>query len=363
MKTTIQLAALCAATALLASCEDSAMAPLASQGVAGDLYVLGQQYGAWPDPGTSRLARVHDGAISNLPLGEEIATSNTAISAADGVIYLINRDDGEIIGLRNGDPSDVVFNENVGLGTNPYSVTALDGRLWVARYDSRSLLALDAKTGAAVDSIDLASHAVAADSIPHVISAKAWNGKLVAVVARLNGWKPGDSALVLVIDAKTHAVDKRVALPWKNAYGAALEGDRIAVACMGAWRSASVTGNDGGLAVVDLAQGKVTLSVSGDALGGDPSQVAFSSSAKVWASLDNKYPLTRVVPVDVASGAVGNPVAGATAVGSIAWDGTSLWMGNNDEARPYVLRVDASSGTILDSLRNAIPPGALAVLK
>ena len=230
---------------------------------------------------------------------------------------------------------------------------------WFALYGSAKLRGVSASGGGSRE-IDLSKYNEKTASVPYAMGVVAWNGKLVAVLQRLDkDYQPADSSLVLVIDASSGSVDKRVALPFRNPYDIDLRGDRLAAGCTGGWGS----NTDGGLAIVDLASGSVTKSVKSSDIGGDPTSVAFVSDDRVWVGADMGYPVSRAVPVDLPAGKVGTAYAGADAVLDLAWDGTSLWIANHDDKAPHVHEIDASTGSRKNRYATRLAPGFLKVVK
>jgi len=357
MKSLRIAAVLAAATLPFLGCDDSTSVPASDPGRTGDIYVLGQKYGKG---GGSSLDRIRDGAISPVALEAIPAHSNTSISADSDLVFLFDRTAGVATAFAGGDPSHVVLDENLGGKANPYDAAVVGGTIWVARYGSASLVGLSRATGKAVDSIDLSAYNLPGTSVPNMIAAVRWNGKLVVPVERQDAnWTASDSSLVLVVDPATRRVEKRIALPFKNVYDVSLRGDLLAAGCTAGWDSTS----DGGLAVVDLAAGRVTTQVPAKTLGGDPSQVAFTGDATIWVVTDLGYPISKARPFDIATGKVGAYFPGADAVGDLAFDGRSLWIANHDDAAPFVYSVDPVTGSQRGVVRSTLAPGVLAVLK
>jgi hypothetical protein len=173
----------------------------------------------------------------------------------------------------------------------------------------------------------------------------------------LNGWNPGDSTLVLVVDPATKNV-KRIALPWKNAYGAAWSGNQILVACVGSWSDTT----DGGLALVDLAAGTSRALLSGETAKRNISMAAFGPSGKAIICVANAKGVGPARLLDLASGALGATIPGSTNVGALAWDGSQFWVGDHNDAAPALLRVDASGDT-LGKVHTTLAPGSIAILQ
>lgn len=342
----------------LAACDNTLSPAETPSYVLPGIYVLGQKYG---DAGSSSLQRIAGGSIADAtPSRGMPAHSNTGIDVVDSVLFVLDRTAGTATGfLLGGTFSSPILDQNVGSSSNPQNIAKIDGRNWVARYGSASLIGF--KAGTSNMEIDLSSYDEKTASVPYAMAVKAWNSRLVVVLQRLDAsYSPADdSSLVLVIDPTSREVQKRIALPFQNPYDTDLRGDILALGCTGGWSSST----DGGLVLVDLAQGVVTKSFPATDLGGDPSSVAFASNDRVWAGIDLGWPNTKARPVDIASGAIGSAFEEATAVADLAFDGTSLWIANHDDDAPYVYEIDPATGSKKSRHTATLAPGALKILK
>lgn len=320
---------------------------------------LGQKYGSGADEGSSSIDLIGCGKIQAYePAKGMPSRSDVSLDLAGGNVYVLDRATGVVSGFLGSDLGKNFLDQNVGGAANPYGVARLGDHLWVARYGSTHLLGIPFG-GAKADSIDLSSYADTSTTIPRMMAAKVWNGKLVVPVQRLDkSWTAKDSSLVLVIDPATLKVEKRIALPFRNPEDVDLRGDLLALACLGGYGAAP----DGGLAVVDLAKGVVSAAISGDSLGGDPARVVFSSNDRVWAALYVKYPTYKALPVDLSTKKVGSFFAEADAVGDLAFDGASLWVANHDDKSPKVYRLDPATGIKTGEHATRLAPGVLLVL-
>ncbi|MBK9577741.1 MAG: hypothetical protein IPK50_07455 [Fibrobacterota bacterium] len=311
------------------------------------------------DGGTSSLDMIGCGKVQAYEPSKGMPRSDAALDLAGGNVYLLDRGAGTVTGFIGSDISKPFLDQNLSSEANPYGVGRLGDHLWVARYGSTHLLGIPFGS-AKPDSIDLSSYADASTSLPRMMAVKAWNGKLVVPVQRLDkNWTAIDSSLVLVIDPASRKVEKRIALPFNNPEGVDLRGDLLALACLGGYG----TKPDAGLVVVDLAKGVVSVAISGDSLGGDPARVAFTSGDRVWAAvMQAKHPNYKATPVDLTARKVGASFDGAGAVGDVVFDGASLWVANHDDASPKVFRVDPATGAMTGEFATRLAPGRLLVL-
>lgn len=355
MKPSFLLVPLAAFALLQLSACDKGIDPLPYSSRPG-VFVLGQKYG--PNGGSS-LQKIVDSAIVDATPFEGMPThSNTRIAMASGTLFLFDGNTGSATGFGGGDIGNVVFDENLGSSSNPYSAAMIGDRAWFALYGSAKLRGISTVDGSSKE-IDLSGFNETTAAVPYAMGVVAWNGRLVAVVQRLDkNYKPaGDSSLVLVLDPSSGSVEKRIALPFRNPYDIDARGDLLALGCTGGWGS----NTDGGLVVVDLSSGSVTKSVAATAIGGDPASVAFVSDDRVWVGADMGYPVSKALPVDISTGGVGTAFAGADAALDLAFDGVSLWVANHDDDAPYVHEIDPATGATRNSYRAQLAPGFLKV--
>jgi len=287
-----------------------------------------------------------------------LATSDAVLDrdSASGILYLINRSTAVVTGYNSSDVSKPTLDVSVGSGSNPYAVAPLSGKLWVACYGSPFLKAVDISTQKIVDSIDLSAYAdtTGQNKNPFALAVHVWNGKLAVVLGRLNGWVPGDSSLVLVVNPSNGSVEKRIALPWKNAYGAAWSGNKVLVACVGSWGTL-----DGGLVEVDLSTATATALLSESTAGSDISGVAFGPGSTAYVGLYKSSDYTTSVwSASLSDGSLGTKISGNASIGSFAWDGNHLWLGTGSST---LLRA-TSDGTVLNTFVATLSPTSLAIL-
>lgn len=331
------------------------------QAAGSKIFALGTRY--TNEGGLAVLDRVSsDTLLSKEVL--DLTTSDALLDrdSAAGILYILNRAKGTVTGHKASDLSQVVLDASVGADANPYAVAALSGRLWVACYGSAYLKAVDLSSRKLVDSIDLSGYADTRDgqTVPRIFAIHAWDGKLAVVAGRLNGWKPGDSSLVLVVDPVAKAVTKRIALPWKNAYAADWSGDRVLVACTGAWTTDDYSALvlDGGVALVDLGAGTVRSLASEQDAQGNVSMVAFGPAGSAFVGISDASYANSVRALDLATGRLGDKVSGNASVTAFAWTGKDLWMGTKAPS----LRRAGASGVVADTFATTLPPGSLAIL-
>jgi hypothetical protein len=346
--------ALLPAIALMGGCVfDSGSKTAINSNATGKVFVLGTSFS---NGGSAALDRVD--TVSNLVANWP--TSDVVLDSAAGILYAIQRTVGVVTGYRGGNIGQVTLEVNVGSDANPYAVANVSGRLWVACYNSSFLKGIDPASQKVVDSIDLAAYADTKDGqkVPQVFAIHSWNGKLAVVLGRLNGYDPGDSSIVLLIDPSSKQAQKRIALPWKNAYAAAWSGSQVLVACVGSWGVL-----DGAVVDVDLSTGKANTVITEGNLGGDVSMVAFGPAGEAFVGISDTATYDESVrTLNLSSGALGPKVSGTANVGAFSWDGSDLWLGSSSTSAPSVIRMTAT-GAPLDTFKTTFSPRAILVLQ
>lgn len=329
------------------------------------LFLMGQDYATKK----AVLEKVSSDSVFSAGL-KDWTSSDVILDAQGDSLYVLNRKTGAVTGFAHGDlsqpfvdvqltgPKDDAFS-----GANPYAVARIGGRLWVACYGSPYLKAIDLASQKLVDSIDLSGWAFSGQASPNTVDVHAWNGKLAVTLGRLDGWDPGDSSLVLVLDPSTKAVEKRMALPWTNPYGISWSGDTLLAACVGKWTTADYSDilKDGGLAMVVLSSGTVKSVVSEQSANANITKAVMAPGGKAFVGFGHADYSTTLALVSLADGSVGSDVAGIKNVTDLAWSGTVLWVAEHDAKAPAVYRLDAS-GAVKGKVTTTLAPGSLAIL-
>jgi hypothetical protein len=184
-------------------------------------------------------------------------TDNGVVSAG-GRVYLIDRTTGAVTGFTGSAPGqNVVLDVQVGAESNPYDIAVADGKVYVTRYNSKSLLILsnaDAIGGGARDSIDLSAYASkipvdSAATVPRMASVIAHGGYLFVTLQRLNyRYSALDTSLVVVINASTKAIEKTLPLRFRNPISASVLDGKLYVAGIAGYGDRL-----GGVEAIDLA--------------------------------------------------------------------------------------------------------------
>lgn len=287
------------------------------------------------------------------------------LDLSNGVLYVLDQSAGVVTGFRDGrvgDPASVTTNASVGTESNPYGVAELGGKLYVARYNSASILVVRPSDGASIDSISLrAYHSPSdTDAYPEMMGVVAYEGKLFVPIERLNRskpyWTPADSSLVLVIDPATKAVEQAIALGSPNPFSLTVSGSKMFLACVGSWGSVS----DGGIEVVDMATRKARTLLTEAARQANLLDVVAVSGSKAYVILSDATYTNTVAPLDLQTGTVGTAVAGISSAFGMTFDGKSLWVGDAPwGGTPTVVKIDPADGAELAVYEIPYPAGKL----
>ena len=182
-----------------------------------------------------------EGAVSVLdPFTKTIQKSVISFGSDNGVIfdggrvYLFDRTTGVVTGFTGSVPGqNVVFDVQTGANANPYGIAVLNGKAYIPRYNSKSLLILDASLlgGGIRDSIDLSAYSKdTATFAPRMSSVTVSGGYVFVTLQRLSAnYSANDTSLVVVINASTKAIEKTIPLRFRNPLSTSVQGDFLYV--------------------------------------------------------------------------------------------------------------------------------------
>ncbi|MCD6024121.1 MAG: hypothetical protein K0Q91_1037 [Fibrobacteria bacterium] len=161
-------------------------------------------------------------------------SDNGAVAGEDGRVYLFDRTTGAVTGFTGNEPgAGVAFDVQTGAGSNPYDIAVTNGKAYIPRYNSKSLLILDATLlgGGVRDSIDLSAYSKdTATLAPRMASVTAHGGYVFVTLQRLRAnYSANDTSLVVVINASTKVIEKTIALRFRNPVATAAQGDFLYV--------------------------------------------------------------------------------------------------------------------------------------
>lgn len=287
----------------------------------------------------------------------------------DGLIYVVNRLGADNILVL--DPADLrtpVAQFSVGNGTNPHDIEVVSqDKAYVTRHDAASLLIVDPRDGTERGAIDLSAYADG-DGLPEMSQIARVGDRLYISCLRLdrnNGFAPAGPGVLVVIDPATDAVVGDIELSAGNPNRLVVLGDRLAVGV-----TAGFGDRAGGIDLVDTRAGRALgLAVTEEALGGDLSSFALRTATQGWAVVLDESFANQVKPVDLATGAVGEPLAGLSGgyVPSLAVDGSRLVVSDQgsfgDPAGAGLKIYDARTGAFLAGpIGTGLPPYDIVVL-
>jgi|GEM_PF-2558265 hypothetical protein len=284
-----------------------------------------------------------------------------ALDGGSGVLYVENQNTDEVVAFRDGDKSQVLFDVVVGKGTDVYQVLQVGSRLFVDRWNTNSILVLDATSGDSVRSIDL-SASVNSDGLVSPSRLAFAGGKLWILAQRIHSdYTSYDSGMVIEVDTGAKAAPRGLTLPTVNPQDLAILGAKIYVASHGSYDATE----NGGIDRLDLATGRWEATITGKLGAHKPINNMVSVGGKLWTvlGLDIYADSSIAVSVDPVSGLFGPAVGSTRAVWGLATDGTSLWLSDKATAdQQAVVKLDPATGAVLNRAKTALPPGAMAVL-
>lgn len=234
---------------------------------------------------------VVDLATRNLfdDIGFGAVSSDALARTYDGLVYVVNRSDGniQVIDPRQG----FTTVTQVSVGDNPQDIVFVGGnRAYVSRLSSDELLIVDATTLAAIGAIDLSSLTKPADldGVPDPFRMLLHNGLVYLILQHLDfstGFIPERVAPgeIVVIDPALDEIVKVIALNGTDPFTDlqfSPDLNRILVASIGNFAVA-----DGGIEAIDPETNTVdtTFVVSEAALGGDITHFEVLSSTQGYA--------------------------------------------------------------------------------
>ena len=315
------------------------------------------------------------GGTGYIQSGVDLA-ADPALSVSGGRAFYVARDLGKLYELdpRCGTPTGAVFDANDPShpgSANPQDVAvAPDGKLWVARYNVPSVIAIDADGGVA-RTIDLSSYSPDGNPDANAIAIVDVGGAPTAFVALelldhsqpMPRPFPDRPSLLLPIDVTTGAARSPIPLAGRNPFGGFVPyGGALWMAEPGDFASSTET--LAGIERFDPEAGTSRLVVRESDLGGSVSEVAITSgcAAAIVADASPKN-LTSLVTFDPVSGAplttAAKPVFGPTAdfdLEGMIWVGSALAVGDRTVTpRGYAVHVfDRVRGCSLAERADAI---------
>ena len=353
--------ALGAAGTLLASCDSSDKSTSPQQTSSGrSVFVVATDYSTYE-------LQLVSGDSANTPASnvENVADAKgggVAVDASSGVLYVENQNTSEVVAFRDGiaDQSHVVFDVNVGKGTDVYQVLQVGNRLFVDRLETNSILVLNAATGDSVRGIDLSANANSDGAVSPARLAFA-GGKLWILAQRIHSDFSYDSGIVIEVDTGAKVATRGVVLPTQNPQDLAVLGTKLYVASHGTYDSVA----NGGIDRLDLATGKWEATITGLLPANKPLSNLVAVGGKLWTivALDDYGTTSQAVPVDPSSGQFGAAAGATKSAAGLVTDGTSLWLADQAAGdQQAVVKLDPSTGAVLGRAKTAYAPGALAVL-
>ncbi|MFC1526892.1 FlgD immunoglobulin-like domain containing protein [Candidatus Latescibacterota bacterium] len=326
------------------------------------------------------------GSTAYLPPGAEEAQigrlplhGDLAVRYAMGKVYVIERlPRDNIVVYDAGDPGTLERQFSVGNGTNPQDIAVVSPeRAYVTRYEVPTVLIVNPTTGDSLGHVDLSAFADA-DGIPEMGEMVVIGTRLYVSVQRLDRsgfpWTTVDVSYLVIVDAASgQIVDadpeadgiQGIRLAAANPNSLIRVGGRIAV-------SGAATLGDvaGGIEIVDPAGGQSTgLVVTEEALGGDITHLSLASATKGYAIVSDADYVNSVVPVDLATGAVGQPLTGLSGgyLQSTAVDGDRLYVAERgtytDPGMAGLMVFDTTTDQLVAGpIPTGLPPAYIAVM-
>lgn len=309
------------------------------------------------------VARLVDGVVVDSFSIQDAKGSGAALGSSGRTLFVINQATGALTAYREGikDRAHVVFDVNVGKGTNPYQALQVGSKVYVVRWETNNLLVLNANTGDSIGSVDLSANANDQGAVKPSKALFA-GGKLWVLAQRTRADYSYDSAIVVPVDTGSKVAPRGKVLPGAiNPQDLAELGGKLYVVSHGSW---DTTKANGGVDRFDLATGQWEATIGGLIAKNKPTGCA-AVAGKLWITVarDAWAAKVELVAFDLSTGALGTPVADLQGVGPLAVSGSRLWAGNKASGdKQAVLEIDPTTGAILRSTKTPLPPTDLAIL-
>lgn len=296
-----------------------------------------------------------------------------------GLLYVVNRDCGNIQVLDPGAGFGLVREFSVGAASNPQDICFVSAtRAYVTRYEDEWLLEVNPSTGTIVDWISLAAFADA-DGIPEMHRMFLQGEELYVQIQRLNrldgSYAPVAPSWLAVVDVSTNeVVDVRgdlagtqgVQLTTTNPNGPMtldLGSGHLLVPTSGSFFGPA----DGGIERVNLwSKSSTGLAVTEATLGGNLSRFTQWSARRAYAVVSDASFVTHLVAFDPATGASLGTVASSS--GFNFYDcvtmaaGSYLYLADRDFIDPGVRVYNAATGAFVTGpIPTGLPPSELHV--
>ncbi len=346
---------------------------LSRMAITGMLFVLACRAAPKPtdsEPGSARAALVvtsdyESGAYSVVDLGSLDVHRDIAAIHPDAVCrvdrtlrrpFLIERHGADAVDvLAPAEGWRVTSQYSVGAGTNPQDIAAVSpDRAYVARLGHPGLLVVNPLTGAEIDTVDLTDYADD-DGVADITWLYALEGKVYALAARLEAFRPTGSSAMLVIDGETGAVEEEIPLSHTNPsgklrYNGALE--RFVLIETGGFSSLGGAGEmDGIVETFDPETRTVSGAViTAEALGGDIIDAVLVSETRGVAIIEHGSDdtlATRLVAFDPSTGEKGQTLresdAWAFSALELTPDGGAIWLADRTRTRPGIRIFDTDT--------------------
>ena len=325
------------------------------------------------------------GSTALLPPSSETAEidllnvhSDAVARSFDDKIYIINRFGADnILVLDRGDLRTPLLQFSVGNGSNPQDIEVLsDTKAYVTGLGRADVAIFNPQDGAELGSIDLSAFADD-DGLPELAQMVQVGSRIYVLAQRLVNFAPVGTSYLVVIDSDTDTVVdmdastdgvQAIELAAPNPNGIVAVGSRLVVSSV--W---SFGDRMGGIEVLELsASGEVTsggLAIAEQALNGDLNGIAMVDESTGFALISDENFANFVVPFDLASGEVGEPLADLSTgfKQTMEVDGNRLIVGDQGSAVApesvglMIFDVDTKD-LLAGPISTGLPPASIVIL-
>jgi outer membrane protein assembly factor BamB len=296
----------------------------------------------------------------------------------DGRIYIVNRlGQDNVIVLDPANPTQPLAQFSVGNGTNPHQIYVVSpSKAYVTRYDDSHLLVVDPRDGAELGTVDLSEFADG-DGLPEMAEMIGVDDRVYVSCQRLdrdNGWVSDASFLIAIDTVHDAVVDLDAVTP--GAQGIRLSAPNPgSIVAAGRHIAAAVVAGfgdlEGGIDLIDPTSGRsLGLAVSEADLEGDISLLTMATATKGFAVVADASFINSVKPVNLETGAVGEPLRGLSGgfISTVVVDGDRVIVGDrgsvSDPTAAGLKIYDVETGVLIAGpIDTGLPPASVVPLR
>ncbi len=289
----------------------------------------------------------------------------------DSTVYVLERLGADNLLRYHPGTRKVIYQEHLGDKANPSDIVFRDANTaFIPLENTPKVLKVNPNNGRATDSLDISAYTFTPDSgkgdkatSPHASSALLSGDSLFVLLQRRNGnWKfAGGSSIVLVINAKTLAIEDTLQAPAGNGGAMWLWQGGLYVACSGQLTELG----DGGIYRWDRKTGQLTTVFTESDFGGNVTSVDCNAEGLCYAGVLTTSYASQVRPFQLQDSKILAALPGLKdPSGGLILDSKTgrVLVGERDAKTSGLVVFGADGKAIGNTLKTGLPPGSMALL-